>query len=374
MNTLPSDESNRILQQWFERLGVASDASDGPAERSDEHDAAREESPPTETLLLSIQRPLMACEFEVLLNQHQYSQGPAAAMAALDRVEHIERLLSVYRPDSELSTLNRFSAQRAVSLSVETLTLLQLARDLWRITGGAFDITAGSLSEAWGFSRRQARMPKEEEIQQALCQVGQALLEIDPQTSTARLLRPGVRVNPGGIGKGYALDRAARLMRDRGVHDFLFHGGKSSVLGVGHRQHPDTGGGWLVRVNDPLREQQTLGSIRLRNRALGTSGSGKQFFHYGGRRFSHIIDPRTGWPAEGLLSTTVVCPSGAIADALATAFFVMGLEAAADFCARHPSISAILVAPGAGRPQIHTFNTNDDLWQPDPAYATQTEQ
>ncbi|GIW97792.1 MAG: hypothetical protein KatS3mg111_1125 [Pirellulaceae bacterium] len=323
---------------------------------------------PDSSMLLSVSRPLMACEFEVLQNQHQYRAGTEAAWEALQRIEQLENLFSVYRPHSELSVLNRFGAQRAVALSYDTRTLLQLAVDLWQITGGAFDITAGALSEAWGFSRRQGKMPSPQDIEQALENVGSQWLEIDAEQSTARFLKAGIQVNPGGIGKGYALDRARAVLLDRGIHDFMLHGGKSSVLAVGHRRHRRTGGGWLVSLNHPFREQEKIGVIRLRNQALGTSGSGKQFFHYQGKRYSHIIDPRTGWPASGLLSTTVICASGAIADALATALFVMGPLHAAEFLRAHQTIGAIVIGGTPNQLHVQTFNLEEGTWMPEPRY------
>jgi thiamine biosynthesis lipoprotein len=349
---------HNTLNNWLQQLVPA---------RPEEALVAGAERPiPAERLLLSISRMAMACEFEVLLNQHQYPQGAEHALAALDLVEQIEGKLSVYKTYSDLSLVNRFGAQRPITVSFDTVRLLQLASDMQAITEGAFDITAGSLSEAWGFSRRQGAMPTAEMVAEALQYVGNHWIHIDTLTSQIALRRAGVKTNPGGIGKGYALDRAAGLLNDRRLDDYLIHGGLSSVIARGDRHHPHVGGGWLVSLRHPLRLGEVLGTIRLRNRALGTSGSGKQFFHFGGRRYSHIIDPRSGWPAEGLLSATVICRSGAVADALATAFFVMGEEMARDFCSRHPEISAILLVDDQppGRWRIETFNISEDQWRP----------
>ncbi len=319
-----------------------------------------------DSMLLSVAKPLMACEFEVLLNQNQYSQGAEQALAALSVVERLEQLWSVYKPRSELSTLNRFGSQRAVAISQETLDMLRLAQELHQLTAGAFDITAGSLSEAWGFSRRAGAMPSPLEIQAALQCVGTQHLQLDLENLTASLSREGVLVNPGGIGKGFALDRSASVMHQAGIHDFMMHGGLSSVVAQGDRRHSATGGGWLVALKHPWRLTECLGTIRLRNQALGTSGSGKQFFHFGGRRYSHIIDPRSGMPAQGMLSASVICPSGAIADALATALFVMGVEAARQFCEQQPQIAAILVHldSKSGKQQIELCNIHEDVWLP----------
>ncbi len=204
-----------------------------------------------DSMLLSVAKPLMACEFEVLLNQNQYSQGAEQALAALSVVERLEQLWSVYKPRSELSTLNRFGSQRAVAISQETLDMLRLAQELHQLTAGAFDITAGSLSEAWGFSRRAGAMPSPLEIQAALQCVGTQHLQLDLENLTASLSREGVLVNPGGIGKGFALDRSASVMHQAGIHDFMMHGGLSSVVAQGDRRHSATGGGWLVAPSIP---------------------------------------------------------------------------------------------------------------------------
>ena len=360
MNTRMHNDS---LVQWFQRL-----APSAPSPNANAGDSPK--SRPTaipERMLLSIARAAMACEFEVLLNQFQYPQGGDRAVEALDLIEQLESRLSVYKPRSDLSVLNRFGSQRPIPLSSDALALLQLAQDIHLWTGGAFDITAGSLSEAWGFSRRQGVMPSSEQIADALQVVGSQLLELDLSLGQGRLLRSGVKTNPGGIGKGYALDRAAQCLVAGGIDDFMIHGGLSSVVARGNRQHPQTGGGWLVSLRHPWRVEQVLGTIRLRDEALGTSGSGKQFFHIGGRRYSHIIDPRSGWPAQGLLSATVICRSGAVADALATALFVMGPEAAKNFCDTHPGIRAVLIVASdrEAQPQMELINISSSQWSPE---------
>lgn len=350
------------LAEWLAELG-SRPATEQKHQHADEI-AGKVPVLESQSLLWSMARQAMACEFEVLLNQHQYRLGPDRAVAALDIVESIESLLSVYRPQSELSKLNQFGAQRSVLLSYDTCAVIRLAQAIHAWTAGAFDLTAGSLSEVWGFYRRQGRMPDENQIEKALQNVGTKWIDVDLASSTARLNRDGVKLNSGGIGKGYALDRAAQHLAAGGIGDFMLHGGLSSVIARGHRNHPRTGGGWLVALKHPWRWEETIGTIRLRDKALGTSGSGKQFFHFGGKRYSHIIDPRTGWPANCAMSATVICRSATIADALATAFFVMGVEAVQEFCDSHQDISAILVHqdPQSGKPGITTFNLTQDEW------------
>ncbi len=358
--------ADSTLETWLAALSAGA-TDTGELEQSDvaaSQIAAQE--PAGDTLLMNVGRSAMACEFEVLLNQYQYRQGVDLAVEALDLVERLEDLLSIYRPRSELSELNRWGGQRPVNLSLDTLRMLCLAGTVHQATQGAFDVTAGTLSEVWGFSRRQGRKPDQDKIDQALQCVGMRHLDVDVHASTAQL-RAGVAVNPGGIGKGYALDRASQRLLSAGVQDFMVHGGLSSVAAYGNRQHHSTGGGWLVSLKHPWRWEQHLGSIRLRNQALATSGSGKQFFHFGGKRYSHIIDPRTGWPAQSMMSATVVCASSAVADAVATALFVMGPAAAQEFCRQHPAIGAILVfqPEQSSQVQIETYNLAEGTWRPE---------
>ena len=313
----------------------------------------------------SIQQSAMACEFEVLLNHGQYPRGVELARDALRSVHVLEDELSVYRPASDLSNVNRWGHERPVAVRYDVCRLLALAQDISRATGRAFDITAGSLSEVWGFSRRQGRKPAEQELAAALQVVGSDLVTVDQVACTVRLTKPGIKLNPGGIGKGYALDCVANNLVDTGVMDFLIHGGRSSVAARGMRHDDEATGGWWIALAHPLRWEEKLGRIRLRNRALGTSGAGKQFFHYQGVRYSHVIDPRTGWPAQGVLSATAICRSGALADALATAFMIMGPEETRAFCIKHPDVSAILVGtrPESSRLIVDPINMPDGDWQ-----------
>lgn len=363
------------LGEWFERLSCASlaraakelTAATEDAPNVDTPVAAEREATRTfvrDTLVQTISRQAMACEWEVLLNQYQHPQGAELAMRSLDLVEQLEALHSVFRTHSDLIAVNRFAATRPVAVAQDTIVMLELARDIHALTEGAFDITAGSLSQAWGFSRRAGRMPTETEINKARQLVGTQFIELDASQRQVALSQSGVTINPGGIGKGYALDRAAGRLVSNGIFDFMMHGGLSSVVAQGDRHHSETGGGWLVALKHPWRWEEALGTIRLRNQSLATSGSGKQFFHFQGQRYSHIIDPRTGWPAQGMMSTTVICPSAAVADALATALFVMGPEKAASFCEEHPSIAAVLVFADekSGTTKIRTHNLPTENW------------
>jgi FAD:protein FMN transferase len=316
------------------------------------------------TYLLEVGRRAMACDFAVLLNAGERDEATEVALAALDLVELLEAQLTVYRETSEVSQLNRRASQGPVIVEQRLFQLLRQAHDLFELTEGAFDITTGPLTQVWGFARRQAAVPEPEAIEAAREKVGMRLLEFDESDRSVRFLRDGVELNLGGIGKGYALDRSAhRLARD-GIEHFLMHGGRSSMLARGERRGLT---GWKIGLRHPLRPDWHLGDILLCDRALGTSGAANQYFHFQGRRLGHVIDPRSGWPAEGLLSATVLAPTAAEADALATACYVMQPEEVERLCQRHPEYSAILVAPAdrVGGIEILLVNLHDDQeWSP----------
>ena len=314
---------------------------------------------------LEIGRFLMACQFQVLMNAGRPIDAGDAAINALDRIEWLERALSIYIPESELNQLNATPVGDSRAVSSDVLELLKIGIDVFEKTNGAFDITAASLSEAWGFARRQGSMPTPEQIEDAISKVGTQHLTVDDKTKSVRFGHPGVKINSGGIGKGYALDRAHQILRSRGVDNFLIHGGQSSVMASGDRHDIDSQSGWRISISHPEQPRIRLGELTLYDVAIGTSGPANQFFYYNGVRYGHIIDPRTGWPASGMLSVTVLHPSAAYADALATGLYVMGIEAAIQYCETHPDTGMIAILPTkrSGTVEVVTSNLGRQTWR-----------
>jgi thiamine biosynthesis lipoprotein len=303
----------------------------------------------------------MACEFEVQLAADRRDNSMEYVFEALDLVESLETQLTVYREDSEVIRLNHRAAQEPVVVEPRLFKLLLQAQQLNQETDGALDITSGPLSEAWGFSRREGRVPSEEQVADARQRVGMQHVVLDNDKKTIMFRRPGMSINLNSMGKGYALDRMCELLAGHEIDDYLLHGGKSSVLARGDQ--PGSGGtGWRVCVRHPLHHSGTLAELVLRNQALSTSGAGTQFFIRRGRRYGHILDPRSGYPAEGLYSATVIAPTAAEAEGLSTAFYVMGPERVGQFCADRPEIAALLVAPGEreGDVRLITFGLDGD--------------
>lgn len=345
----PSSKSNRREFLQGRAVGRAlldlTDAVAGPA-------ATASPTAGRDGYLLQIARRAMACEFEVLLSAGRFPQGTQAAIEALDLVESLEAQLTVYRDSSEVSLMNARAFERDVRVEPGLFGLLCRAVELWQETGGAFDVTAGPLVKAWGFFQRQGAVPSADDLRAALARVGSSHLTLEPTARTVRYAQPGMEINLGAIGKGFALDRAADHLAAQGVDQFLLHGGQSSVLARGSQSLDEPNAGWPIGVRDPLRPQRRIALIALRNAALGTSGSGVQFFRHEGRRLGHVLDPRTGWPAEGVLSATVMAPSAADADALATALYCQGPDFAAEYCQRRPGVASLLVIPARHRDGI----------------------
>ena len=285
--------------------------------------------------LLHITRKAMACDFQIFLNAGEDEHATEAAVEALDIVEEVEDILSVYRSHSSASQLNQLGSQRAIPVHPVLLQLLKQAKQLWESTEGAFDVTSASLSKLWGFHQKEHNVPSPENLKQALSHTGSEHLIIH-EDGSVEFDRPELQINLGSIGKGYALDRCHHHFVGHNLTNYLIHGGLSSVLAHGNRlNQTNTGKGWQIGLRHPLIPDQYLAHLWLHSHATGTSGDANQFFYHQGKRYGHVLDPRTGQPVENILSATAFCHTAAEADALATAFFVMGPEQTADYCQLH---------------------------------------
>jgi thiamine biosynthesis lipoprotein len=295
----------------------------------------------------------MACRFEVTILRRE-TAGVSVASSALDIAARVEEQLTVFSENSEVSYINRNAAYRSTRVDESLWALLNQCQKLHCETDGAFDIASGSLSRCWGFLRRQGRVPQPDEIEEALSVAGYDLVRFDHDAKTVRFERPGVELNFGSIGKGYALDRMSDVIRE-GVQSALLSAGSSSLLAIGAGDRLKAG--WRVGIRHPSSKDKRVAVLRLRDCAMSTSGSEEQFFEYEGKRYGHIIDPRSGKPAEGVASATVVAASAALTDALATAFYVGGVGLAERYCASNPGIMAIILETGAAKPVV--LGTND---------------
>jgi thiamine biosynthesis lipoprotein len=276
---------------------------------------------------------------------------------ALDLVDELEQQMTVYRDDSEVSQINATAHLGPSEVEPRLFRLLERALEIGRATGGAYDVTAGALSLAWGFVRGPRRVPDAPTLADARARTGQQHLRLDPERHTLTFDRPGIVINLGSIGKGYAIDCAIDVIRDHWwPTSALVHGGRSSVYALG--SPPGRfGDRWQVALRNPFDPEVPLGVIHLRNRGMGTSGTSFQRFEAGGEVYGHILDPRTGVPADGPASVTVLAPTAAEADALSTAFYLLGTEATAAYVAEHPGIGAIIVedGPSGNTPRVVTI-------------------
>jgi thiamine biosynthesis lipoprotein len=273
----------------------------------------------------------MACRFEVTLHDED-ARHVEAARAALDEIDAIEAALTWFRDTSELQRVNREAAAGPVRVGRLLFELLRLCQDLHARTRGAFDPASTALSRAWGFLDRVPRLPTEDALADARARSGMDKVVLDAPSRSVRFTTPGVELSFGAVGKGFALDHVTASLRQRGVSRALVSAGGSSQRAWG----PDE---WELTL-EPAR--RPLGRLLLRDAALATSGAGEQFFEAGGRRYGHVLDPRTGRPAEGVRSVSVAASDAATADALSTAFLVAGSELAAAVCAAQAGTLALI--------------------------------
>lgn len=268
-------------------------------------------------------RVSMACTYSIVVYGEERNSLRQAVDAAFDEVDRIDRLMSHYKPDSPLSQLNREAAKKPVKVEPELFDFIVECLRYSRASDGAFDITVGPLMKAWGFFRGEGRMPSEQELSKARRSVGYRHVISDEKERTVFFDQPGVELDLGGIAKGYAVDRAVTVLKQRGIKSALVSAGGSTIYGLGA---PPNGAGWEVKLQDPIAPDKTALTLKLKNQALSVSGSYEKFFEMEGRRYSHIMDPRTGRPVEGVLSVAVITDTGTAGDALDNVFYVQGIK------------------------------------------------
>lgn len=250
------------------------------------------------------------------------AEAPAAAAACFDLYRRLDLELSEWKEGSPLSAVNRAAGERSVEVPEELYRLLDRALEIGRETDGAFDVSWAALWGLWDFRAETPRVPDAAEIESRRALVDYRKVRLDPAARTVFLPERGMKVGLGGIAKGYALDRAAALLEARGFHDFLLTGG-GQVVARGTR----AGRPWRVGVRDPRGGRDAVfARVEPGDASLSTSADNESFFEVDGVRYHHILDPRTGWPARGLRSATVLHRDATLADALSTAVLVLGRE------------------------------------------------
>ena len=291
-----------------------------------------------------VERAHVSMGSEVRLIARTADEGAAVAAfeAAFAEFDRLDALMSVWRENSDVNRLNAAAGVAPVAISPEVAEVLRTARQVSEWSGGKFDITFGAMSDVWRFDHDQdGRIPSRAEIAPRVARVNYEELRLDDQARTAFLARPGMRVHLGGIGKGYAVDRAASILRARGLRDFMIQSGGDLYVAGSRGDGP-----WRVGIQDPRGPGgRSFAALNVVDAAVSTSGDYERFFISGGRRYHHILDPDTGEPARGSRSATVVAGRALLADALSTAVFVLGADEGMALIERLGSVEGVIVTP-----------------------------
>lgn len=274
-----------------------------------------------------------------------WTADEAAAKHAFDEVfaefARLEHLMSTWIPDSDVSRINRAAGVRPVSVSAEVRDVLKTARQMSEWTGGAFDVTFGALSGFWKFDHDQDNvLPDMREVRRRLPLIDYRAIQVDDAAATVFLARKGMSIHLGGIGKGYAIDRAAGILRRRGLRDFMIQsGGDIYVAGLKDNRP------WRLAIQDPRGPaNRTFTELDLSDGTFSTSGDYERYFLKNGRRYHHILDPATGEPARGARSVTIVSNFAVLADGLSTGAFILGPDAGMALIERLPDVEGVIVS------------------------------
>jgi thiamine biosynthesis lipoprotein len=295
----------------------------------------------------------MATRFEIVLHGANPVALRAAGEEALEEVDRVEALLSLYRNTSEIAHVNARASREPVRVSPPVFRLLEQARRLSEETGGAFDITIAPLVRCWGFMGATGHMPPPEAVAAAREKVGWNLVDLDAPNFTVRFAREGVMLDLGALGKGYAIERAAEILRDDGVTSAILHGGTSTVHAIGHPPDSDA---WKIAIERPVEDSSMppslLATVPLKDESLSVSAIWGRSFQSGDKTYGHVIDPRTGQPVEAALLSAVALSSATETDALSTALLTLGSAGLQQIASLRTGIRCLVVSRNAGQLQI----------------------
>ncbi|MEC7264657.1 MAG: FAD:protein FMN transferase [Bacteroidota bacterium] len=282
---------------------------------------------------------LMGSRFDLTVVAENQTKGDEYLDMAIAEITRIERLISSWDPDSQTSMINKNAGVAPVKVDRELFNLIERAIKISKLTQGAFDISYASMDRIWKFDGSVMEMPSEEAIKQSVAKVGYQNIEMDPENSTVFLKKEGMKIGFGAIGKGYAADMAKALLLKNGVFSGIINAsGDLNAWGT----QPD-GKDWMVAIVNPLNKEKVFSWLPVRDQAVVTSGNYEKFIILNGERYTHIIDPRTGYPSKGVRSATIFTKNAELADALATSIFVMGVETGVDFVNQLKGVECIIV-------------------------------
>lgn len=306
---------------------------------------------PTAPSTVAVARHAMATRFEIILHGANAASLRASGEEALNEITRLDDQLSLYRPTSEIARVNARAHLEPVRVSPELFALLQHAQQLHRETNGAFDITIGPLMRCWSFMGGGGALPDPAALAEARTKVGMDLVQL--AGFTVRFARPGVMLDLGAIGKGYAIGRAAELLREAGVTSAILHGGTSTVFAIGR---PLDAEAWKIALELPpgnsVSPPAPLAVISLRDEALSVSAVWGKSFQSGAKTFGHVLDPRTGEPANRAVFAAVITRSATESDALSTALLTDGPEAVERIAALRPGARTLAVQQKDGTPIV----------------------
>ena len=281
----------------------------------------------------------MGSRFEITVVANNADLGDEYINTAVSEISRIEKMISSWDSLSETAAIIRNAGVKPVKVDAELFDLISRSIKISELTEGAFDISYASMDRIWKFDGSMKKLPTEEEVAASVSLVGYKNIILDPKAQTVFLKNKGMRIGFGALGKGYAADKAKQLLISMGVTGGIINAsGDLTTWG----NEPD-GSPWMVGITNPLNKNKVFSWFPLDNNAVVTSGNYEKYVEFNGKKYTHIIDPRTGWPASGLTSVSIFAPKAELADALATSVFVMGRETGLNFINQLPGIECIIV-------------------------------
>ena len=298
---------------------------------------------------------LMGSRFDLTVIAKDSTEGKKYIDIAIAEITRIEKLISSWDPISQTSRINQNAGIKPVKVDKELLDLISRSISISSLTDGAFDISYASMDKIWKFDGSMTQMPTKEQIQKSVEKVGYNKIVIDPENQTVFLPQEGMKIGFGAVGKGYAADKTKMLLMEMGVSGGIINAsGDMNTWG----KQPD-GTDWTVAITNPMNKNIAFAKLSLKEGAVVTSGNYEKYVMFNGVRYAHIINPKTGYPSQGIISVTVFAPSAELADALATAVFVMGKDVGLDRINQIPNVECIIIDTEGNIHQSKNININE---------------